>query len=105
MQSQAKKSSPTPSDKLKVRRVDEAGQFLQWLKYAKRGQWCRYWHGHLCIDRESPPRTLLPDVAWRFMERADEVASTAYRASRAGRCLLFQKRNPLYGWDYLAVKT
>ena len=99
------KTSLIQSGNLKVRRVDEAAQFQQWLKYAKRGQWCRYWHGQLSIDRENPPRTLLPDVAWRFMERADEVASVAWRAGAQGRCLLFQKRNPLYGWDYLAVKT
>jgi hypothetical protein len=83
----------------------EPNEFSLWLKYARRGQWCRYWHGHLAIDRESPPRTLLPDVAWRFMCRADEMASVAWRAQKIGKCMLFQKRNPLYGWDYLALKT
>jgi len=39
------------------------------------------------------------------MCRADEMASVAWRAQKIGKCMLFQKRNPLYGWDYLALKT
>jgi hypothetical protein len=98
------KQNPGPTSS-KAKTLTEANEFRLWVKYARRGQWCRYWQGHLAFDREAPSRTLLPDAAWQFMARADEVADAAWRACKAGKCMLFQRRNPICGWDYLAVKT
>jgi hypothetical protein len=87
------------------REIWSVDQFRLWLQKAQRGEWCRYFLGHLSAAREGVGTEGMDNrSAWALTKLADDLATAAYYAQRAGLVALVQKRTRLMGYQYLAVK-
>lgn len=87
------------------REIWSVEQFREWLQRAQKGEWCRYFLGHLSAAREGWGTEGMDErSAWALTKLADGLGNAAYYAQRAGLVALVQKRTKLMGYQYLAVK-
>lgn len=80
-------------------------QFYYWLQLARRGDLCTYWLGHLSAAREGAfSERMGAEDAWRYALLAEQLAEAAFAAYEGGLVTLTQRRHPLFGFEYMAVR-